>query len=247
MDVEAVVTAGVRLGEGPVWDTEEQCLYWVDIQGKAIHRYDPVTGSDVVEPVDGEVGVVVPVAGSTNTLLAAIDRRVVRLIDAFDDSAPTRQELVATLPTGDRANDGACDPAGRFLVGTLAHGTENACGLYRIDGPDAVTELVGQVSLSNGLDWSPDGRTFYFADTPTHAVDAFDYDPETATLSGRRRFVDLTGADSDVGGMGRPDGLTVDAEGGVWVTIARAGQVRRFDDRGRLDAVVTLPTQRVTS
>lgn len=247
VDVEPVVRAGARLGEGPVWDSDAERLYWVDIRGRAIHRYDPATGADGVCSVPDEVGVVVPIAGSSD-LLAALGRDIVVLSGAFDGSLPPRLERIATLPTGTRANDGACDPAGRFLVGTLAPDTERACGLYRIDGRDRVTTLIEEVNLSNGLDWSPDGRTFYYVDTPTYRVDAFDYDPATAAMTNRRTFLDLGTAGPDGEPLPlRPDGLTVDAEGGIWVAIARGSQVRRFDPDGRLDRVVTLPTRFITS
>lgn len=266
--VEPVVRAGARLGEGPVWDPRQGCLYWVDIHGSAVHRFDPMTGVDATICTGGEVGAVVPVDDDLSPelgdrddrvrLLAALDRRVVVLdswfpgsdVDGDRDTVPTptpthERELITTLPTGDRANDGKCDPAGRFFVGTLAAGREQACALYRLDARDQLSEVVAGVTTSNGLDWSPDGTTFYYVDTPTYQVEAFDYDVSTGELSERRRFVDLNDGSND--GPWRPDGLTVDAEGGVWVTIARGGQVRRFDPRGRLDAIITLPTQRVTS
>lgn len=251
MDVEPVLRSGVRLGEGPVWDPDAERLYWVDIQGHAIHRYDPGTETDEVCSVPDEVGVVVPIAGSSD-LLAALGRDIMVLSEAFGGPKPPRLERIATLPTGTRANDGACDPAGRFLVGTLAPNTEGACGLYRIDGSDGVdgaegvVELLSGVTLSNGLDWSPDGSTFYFVDTPTFRVDAFDYDVGTGAISNRRTFLDLTSA-GPAGEPLRPDGLTVDAEGGVWVAIARGSQVRRFDPGGGLDVVITLPTRFITS
>lgn len=243
MNVEPVLATGLRLGEGPVWDPDTARLYFVDITGRAIHRFDPATGVDDRCVTADDVGVAVPIAGSPD-LLAAVGREIVVISGGFDGE-PT-VEHVATLPTGTRANDGKCDPAGRFLVGTLARDTERACGLYRIDGPNHVTELLADVTLSNGLDWSPDGGTFYYIDTPTYRIEAFDYDLATGEMTNRRTFVDLTTAGPD-GAPLRPDGMTVDAEGGVWVAIARGSQVQRFDPTGDLDVVVDLPTPFATS
>ena len=124
-------------------------------------------------------------------------------------------------------NDGKCDPAGRFLAGTLARDPGQAA-LYRLGTDGSVTTLIDNVTLSNGLGWSPDGALLYYADTPLERVDVMDYDLSTGSVRDRRTFVDLRGA------AGRPDGLTVDADGGVWIAMARGGAVRRYTPGGRL-------------
>lgn len=231
-EVEPVVVGGAVLGEGPVWDDRAAQLLWVDIGRHEVHRFDPATGHDTADRYAEPVTALAPSAHGTP--LAAVGRRVTPL----DSPAGP----LAILPTGDRANDGKCDPAGRFLVGTLtAAQTPGSCALYRIDGPGQITVLVDGVTLANGLDWSPAGDRLYFVDTPTLRIDMFDYDPDSGTATGRRPFVDLTGA------PGRPDGLTVDAEGGVWVAVVRGNEIRRYDDRGRLDEVIAMPTPLVTS
>lgn len=236
-EIEPVVDGGALLGEGPLWDAAAERLWWVDITRRELHCFDPVTGKDSAESFAEPVTALAPAPASEGGLIAAVGGSVVLL--GGDHDTPRH---LATLPTGDRANDGACDPAGRFLIGTLTESQlPGACGLYRIDGPQQVSTVLDEVTLSNGLDWSPDGRTLYFVDTPTRAVDALDYDPERGTATGRRRFIDLR----DV--PGRPDGLTVDAEGGVWVALIRGGEVRRYDAHGRLDTVIGLPARRVTS
>lgn len=236
-EVETVVGGEALLGESPLWDARAGVLRWVDILRRRIHRFDPLTGEDTSVPVDGPPTALAPVEGGG--LLAAVGGEVRRL-----DGEPGKggAQRLAALPLGDRANDGACDPQGRFLIGTLTERqTPGACALYRLDGPDRVSEVISGVTLANGLDWSPDGGLLYFVDTPTRTVDVLDYDAGTGAAVGRRTFADLSSA------PGRPDGLTVDAEGGVWVALVRGGQLRRYDAGGALDEVVELPAKRVTS
>jgi sugar lactone lactonase YvrE len=137
-----------------------------------------------------------------------------------------------------RMNEGACDPNGRFYCGSMAYDKRpGAAALYRLDPDRSVKVVLENVTVSNGLDWSPDGSLAYYNDTDTGRVDIFDYEPE-AGLSGRRPFVE-----TEV----RPDGLTVDAEGGVWVALSNAGAVRRYTADGALDDVVELPVTKVTA
>jgi sugar lactone lactonase YvrE len=141
---------------------------------------------------------------------------------------------------GVRMNEGGCDPDGRFWCGSMAYDqAPGAAALYRLDPDGSVrTELDG-VTISNGLDWSPDGSLAYYDDTATHRVDVFDYDRD-AGLTGRRPFVRLPDD-------GNPDGLTVDAEGGVWVALFGGGAVHRYTPAGVLDVVVEVPTPQVTA
>ena len=151
-------------------------------------------------------------------------------------------EWIATVDRGDRMNEAKCDPAGRLWAGTLTNEhVPGASGLYRLAADRLIEPVLEDVTLSNGIGWSPDGGTMYYVDTPTEAVDAFDFDVATGAVSGRRRLVDLR----DV--PGRPDGLTVDADGAIWVAMARGWAVRRFLPDGKPDAVVDVPACKVTS
>jgi sugar lactone lactonase YvrE len=229
---EVVLPAGAELGEGPVWHQSEQKLVWLDILGHRVHAYDPAADVDVVTQYDEPVAALVPATGGG--WIATIGRDVTRV------SADGSMSRLATIPAGDRGNDGKCDPFGRYLVGTLTNDhAERACGLYRLQDGELVT-VVPDVTLANGLDWSPDGHRLYFVDTVTEQVDVFDYLPD-GTVGGRRMFADLREA------PGRPDGLTVDAEGGVWIAVIRAGELRRYDADGRLDELVSFPVNKVTS
>lgn len=141
-----------------------------------------------------------------------------------------------------RMNDAKCDPAGRLWGGTMTvERRQGACALYRLDPDGTVTTALDGVTLSNGLGWSPDGRTMYYIDTPLRTVDAFDFDVDTAMLTQRRTVVQVED------GAGNPDGLTVDADGCLWVALAHGSAVRRYTPAGRLDAVVPMPVRKVTS
>lgn len=136
-------------------------------------------------------------------------------------------------------NDGGCDPHGRFYCGSMAYEeTPGAGTLYRLDADGTTTVVESEVTVSNGLVWSPDGATAYYADTATGRVDAFDYDPDKG-LTGRRPWAAVP--------RGAPDGLTIDAEGGVWAALWGGGAVCRFTPTGHLDGVVSLPVPRVTA
>lgn len=234
-DVEVVVPSPVGLAEGPIWDDRRGVLWWVDVFGGRLHRFDPGSGADTARDVGARLGSVGLCTG--NDLLLARDRTVLR----YDPERETL-EPVASVECGTWLNDGASDPAGRFLVGTMVDERDaGGAALYQVAG-GAVSLLLDSVTISNGLDWSSDGTTLYYVDTPLEQVDAFDYDPISGRLANRRVFADL----HDV--PGRPDGLTVDADGGVWVAMARGGAaVRRFTPDGMADIVLNLPVPNVTS
>jgi len=229
------VTPPAHLAESPIWDESTRSLLWVDIMAGDVHRFDPATGQDVTTHVDVPVG-------------AVAARRAGGLILAAGVGFATLDERAGTLGwlwaegLGDRMNDGKCDPAGRFLAGTLTYARDpDACGLYRLEPGGEVSLLLDGVTLSNGLGWSPAGDLMYFADTPLERVDVLDYDLATGDVAGRRTFTDL----HDV--PGRPDGLTVDSDGAVWIAMSRGGAVRKYTPDGRLDLVIEFPVRLVTS
>jgi sugar lactone lactonase YvrE len=230
------VTQPAYLAESPIWDPGTQSLLWVDIMAGDVHRLDPASGQDSVTSVGVPVG-------------ALATRRAGGLVLAAGTGFATLDERTGELRwlwtggLGDRMNDGKCDPAGRFLAGTLTYARDpGACALYRLDpGTGEASTLLDGVTLSNGLGWSPAGDLMYYADTPTERVDVLHYDPDTGAVSDRRPFVDL----HDV--PGRPDGLTVDSEGCVWIAMAHGGAVRKYTPGGELDQVIEFPVSLVTS
>jgi sugar lactone lactonase YvrE len=214
-------------------------LLWVDIPTGLIHEYDPSFGKDHVIDIGQPVGAVALRQGGG---------LVVACRDGFaflEKSA--RLKFIAKVEADDpsrRMNDGACDPLGRFWAGTMAWDkTPGAGSLYRLDGDGHVQRMLTGLTISNGIDWSPDGRTMYFIDSALGYVDAFDFNPETGVPSNRRHLVKVPPED------GMPDGMAVDAQGFLWVAIFRGGRVCRYSPDGSLqpEHVVQLPVTLVTS
>ncbi len=229
-------------GEGPVWDHARAELLWVDIPRGLVLR-GRVDGDTVVEVAThragGTVGFVVPAADG-GWLLGADG--------GFTHLSPggTPTALVEVpgegRATGTRMNDGAADPVGRCFGGTMAFDeTPGAGSLHRVDLDGSVHPVLRDLTVSNGVDWSPDGSTVYLADSGAATVRAYDYDLGTGEFGDSRVVVDLTAED------GAPDGLTVDAEGCLWVAVWGGGQVRRYGPTGELLAVVEVPTPNTSS
>ncbi len=235
-DVDLVLDAGADLGEAPTWDADARALIWVDITRGRVHRFDPETGRDAALDVGRAVGAAVPTA--SGGLVLAAD-------EGFLHAAPGggRLELLAAIgDPGVVMNDGACDPSGRFWAGTKdPQGIRPLGSLYRLDADLSLHRVLTGVTISNGLGWSPDGRTMYHIDSATYGVDAFDADPETGAVSGRRRLVQLPRP------WGLPDGMTVDEEGFLWVAFWTGSALRRLAPDGRCTLTVELPVSRVTS
>jgi sugar lactone lactonase YvrE len=231
MQGEQVTDAIAYHGEGPVWSERWGGLRWVDMLAGDVLTLTP-DGSVERRHVASVVAALRPRRAGGAVL--GIERGF-----ALEDAGGTITHL-SELWTDERLrmNEGACDPDGRFYCGSMAHDKQPGAGaLYRLDADRSVQVVLENVTVSNGLDWSPDGSLAYYNDTDTGRVDVFDYEPG-AGLSGRRPFAE-TGA--------RPDGLTVDAEGGVWIGLSDGGAVRRYTADGALDEVVELPVTKVTA
>jgi sugar lactone lactonase YvrE len=219
--------------EGPVWSDRWGGLRWVDMLAGDVLS---LAGDGTVRRrhVGGVAAALRPRRGGGAVI--AVERGFT-LEDA--DGTLTPMEPVWT-DAGVRMNEGGCDPDSRFWCGSMAYDQRpGAAALYRLDPDGSVHAALEGVTVSNGLDWSPDGSLAYYDDTATHRVDVFDYDPH-AGLTARRPFVQLPDD-------GNPDGLTVDAEGGVWVALYGSGAVHRYTRDGVLDAVVEVPTALVTA
>lgn len=228
-----------ELGEGSLWDVTDQCLWWVDIAGRTLFRFDPEDERQQRFDVPEPLGTVV--VCSDGTLLLAQGGGLARL-----DPASKKLTTVANLEppnNGNRLNDGKCDPKGRLWVGSIVQqGVPNSACLYCVDADFKITPLVTGVTNSNGLAWSSDERTFYYIDTPTQKVFAYDCDLERPTLSNCRTVFEFP-ADS-----GSPDGMTMDADGQLWVAMFGGGRVLRLDpQRGTLTGEVAVAAKNVTS
>ncbi|HEX2367970.1 MAG TPA: SMP-30/gluconolactonase/LRE family protein [Acidimicrobiia bacterium] len=227
------------LGEGPRWDGRRGELLRVDILAGRVYR-DRVDHDGALIPVDsyqvaGTVGAVAPVDGDEGWLLAA-GRRFLHL--ASDGSLRPVTDDVA--PSGVRMNDAACDPQGRFWAGTKADRAGGAA-LYRLDGDGHVEVVLEGLTISNGLDWSPDGATMYLADSGPRTIRAFTFDPEFGTISDERVLVEVSSH------VGAPDGLTVDAGGDLWVAIWGGGRVHRYSPAGVLVQELLVPAEQTSS
>jgi sugar lactone lactonase YvrE len=237
LDVEVVLEARAQVGEGPVWDERTGTLVWVDIMGQAVHVYDPATGQDLSVDVGQPVGAAAP-RESGGLVLALRDGFAT--LDADSKDLRWVAQVEADVPTN-RMNDGKCDAAGRFWAGTMAFEvTPGVAGLYRLDPNYQVTRVVSGITLSNGLDWSPDNERMYYIDSVTQRVDAFDFDLDGGQLSNRRTLFAIPKE------VGLPDGMTVDAEGNLWVALHGAGVVHRYSPEGELLAVIRVPAKQVT-
>jgi sugar lactone lactonase YvrE len=197
-----------------------------------VHRFDPVSGLSEVCDVGQPVGAAAPAADGS--LVVATPEGFARL-----DVESGRLTPIATVETnipGNRMNDGACDPAGRFWAGTMAIDERPGAGsLYRLDPDGRVTPMVSGVTISNGLAWSADARRMFYVDSPTQRIDVFDFDLDTGAIENRRPFASIPVED------GIPDGLTIDVDDGIWVALWGGGRLHRYTRDGVLDRVVRLP------
>jgi sugar lactone lactonase YvrE len=235
--MEVAIHAGALLGEGPRWDAGAGQLLWVDIEGCALHLFDPVSDEDRAIQLDDRVGSAAP-TDDGDVLVALADRLAV--VDLESESVRTLVEI----PHGEgiRLNDGACDPVGRFWFGSMALDyAPGAAALYRYSGGGGLDRMLEDVTLSNGLGWSPDGGTMYYIDSMAYRVDRFDFDLTTGEISGRRPFIVIER------GGGIPDGLAVDDEGGVWVALWGRAVIRRYSPDGELEQVLDVPADNVTA
>lgn len=217
--------------EGPVWSERWGGLRWVDMLAGDVLALNK-DGSIDRRHVGDVAAALRP--RSLGGAVIGVERGFV-----LEDSngALTRLPELWT-DTGIRMNEGGCDPDGRFYCGSMAYDKrEGAAALHRLSPDGAVETVVAGVTISNGLEWSPDGTLAYYNDTATGQTDVFDYDAE-AGLTGRRLFVRPGG---------RPDGLTVDADGGVWIALSNGSAVERYEADGKLDTVVELPVTKVTA
>ncbi|MDP1532515.1 MAG: SMP-30/gluconolactonase/LRE family protein, partial [Rubrivivax sp.] len=206
------------LGESPFWQPQEAALYWCDIPGRMLNRWTPATARHAQWAFDSEPACCAPLLGG-GLLLAQRDG-----LWRFDPVSGSRERLVAPPYDGavERFNDGKADPQGRFWVGTVYEPrTPAQAALYRWAG-GKLERMAGDITVSNGLAWSLDGRTMLWSDTSSHRIFAFDFDPADGSLSRQRVFAQFVlkqeGQDlADYGG--RPDGAAVDSEGACWVAM----------------------------
>lgn len=237
-DVQCVWDAGALLGEGPVWNVNEGALYWLDIKGRYLHRYSPPDAAQRSLALQDEVGCVAftahgrILAGARSGIgWLSPDTGEIRLIASPEADQPQN-----------RFNDGKCDYWGRFWAGTMDDAIQqNSGSLYRMGTNYEISRVSSGYIVSNGMDWSLDGRLMYFTDSETGRILIFDFDADTGEAVNPRLFVNVPDT------LGVPDGLCVDAGGYIWSTHWDGGRVSRYDPSGCLERTVYLPVLRTTS
>jgi sugar lactone lactonase YvrE len=252
MKPELLFDAKATLGEGPAWDARTDTLYWLDIKQHEVHIFDPNTKSDKAINVGEPVGCAAPMKDGRlimglKTGLATLNLESGSLLPGQRQAAGLHDinffaRPEAHLP-GNRFNDGKCDPAGRFLAGTMDDAEVEASGaLYSIGHDYKISTLISGVRISNGLAWSPDYKTLYYIDTPTRNVMAYDYHLDDGSIHRPRVAVTIPA------GLGWPDGMTSDAEGNLWVALWGGAAVTCWNPAtGSLIRKVDIPALNVTS
>lgn len=209
-----------QLGEGPLWDHRTQCLYWIDIVGKALH-WRMADGSMHIQNVGKMIGFITLTSNPAKLIAGLEDGIVVLTVGAQVDRYLVRPEGSASP---NRFNDGKTDPYGRIYAGTMPlSGGKPSGAFYRIDKDGSAQKLFSEVACSNGLAFSNDYSTLYYIDTPTRTIDALDYDKASGAVSNRRCAIDMSNH------KGMPDGMCIDTEGQLWVGLWGGHGVARFD------------------
>ena len=232
------------LGESPMWQPEQGALWWCDIPGHRLNRWHMASGRHEEWLFDTDVACCAPLPGG-DLLLGLRDG-----LWRFDPASGHRERLADAPydPAHERFNDGKADPQGRFWVGTIYEPRNPArAALYRLTaGQAGLQRVAGDITVSNGLAWSPDGTTMYWSDTTSHQVFAFDFDGSDGSLSRQRVFASFT---SKVAGQdladygGRPDGAAVDCEGAYWVAMFEGQRLLRLAPDGRVLSELPLPVR----
>jgi len=227
-----VLDVKASLGECPLWSVAEQALYWVVINAPSLNRFEPATGRNTAMPMPESIGCFA-LRRSGGFVVALRNGMWLALRDG------TLEAKVAAAPydpAHHRYNDGRCDPRGRFFAGSMNEARDAAsAALMRLDADFTLTRVFGDLTISNGLAWSPDGRTMYHADTPARSVNAYDFDVATGAPSNRRLFAQWSG-ETD-----RPDGGAVDSEGCYWSAFYGGAKVVRISPAGRTLAEYPVP------
>ncbi len=241
-EVRVAVAVAALLGESPVWHPREQALYYCDIPGHELQRFDPASGELRHWKFDTDVASLAPLLNG-QLLLAMRDG-----LWHFDPASGQRARVADAPydPALERFNDGKCDPQGRFWVGTIYEPRTPARATLNCFAHGRIEPRVAGLTVCNGLAWSPDGRTIHWSDTTAHAIYAADFDAATGTLSQRRVFASFPvkqPGQALEGYGGRPDGAAMDAEGCYWTAMFEGQRLLRLSPRGEIVREVVLPVR----
>ena len=228
-----------KLGEGAFWDHQEQRLYWIDIEGKKVHLFDPVKKTNITFDTPSRIGTIVP-KNKEEAVIALEDG--IYMMNTSNGQMTLLSDVEAEM-TYNRFNDGKCDPNGNLWIGSM-HLDQSApkANLYKVDQKGKTTKMLDSVTISNGIVWTKDKSTMYYIDTPTGHIRAFDYDAATSTISNERIAVIIPAS------LGFGDGMTIDAEDKLWLGLWNGNAVARFDPiSGELMEKIEVPAHNVTS
>ncbi len=237
-EAKLVYNAKAELGEGPVWDPGRKCLWWVDIENCRLHQLDVFSGSNVVFNVAKKIGAAV--LTDQGGILVALEDGIAHY-DLDNRSLSYINQLEYDI-LGNRMNDGKCDPAGRFWIGSMAKAAVPGAGNLYMVTADSVETKVRATTISNGLCWSRDRSTMYYIDSPTQQIVAYDYDEATGSIEMKRTAITIPET------LGSPDGMTIDEHDHIWVALWGAAAVHRYDPlTGSCLQKVKVPAPHVTS
>lgn len=232
--VEVALKITASLGECPRWDDQDGLLYWIDINAGQLHRFNPATGKDDYLVFDEEIGCF-SLREQGGFLLAM--RSGFYTLDDWN----TKRTFICDPEEGmdkNRFNDGRADPKGRMFAGSVYPPKDyGGASIYSLTPAGEVKKWVGELLTANGIAFSPDGRRFYYADTPSHAIQQCDYDLETGTVSNCRLFHQFPH------GQGRPDGAAVDSEGCYWTALYEGGRIVRLNPAGEILQEISVPAK----
>lgn len=234
---EPITKPGALLGEAPTWDDRTGRLLWVDIWGGRLHETDPSTGETLSRDLGAPLTAIALSTHGTPVVTAGLC-----VLELTEDGM--RHLADVPEPVCLRANDAAVDPAGRLWIGTMTmpNRPSRPGSLWRLDpGSDNPVQVLDDVLLANGLGWSPSGDVMYFVDSGRQRISRYPFDVECGELGEGEAFLQIPDDD------GMPDGIAVDAEGGLWVALAHGGAIRRYTASGVLDEHITLPVRVPTS
>lgn len=234
--LERIADTTAHTGEGPLWHPDEELVYWVDIPNGKLYQYDPATDEyDLAYQTGGE-----PLGGYTIEADGALLLFTHGTVSYWDPGADAAEPVVEIDDAETRFNDVIADPEGRVFCGTMP-GEDELGDLYRIETDGAVTRVLEDVDIPNGMGFTADLETFYFTESEKRVVYAFDYDRETGAISNRRPFIETPSSDSI------PDGMTVDNEDHVWSARWNGGRVIRYGPDGRRVDEIEVPARKVSS
>ena len=237
--VELAYKIEAQLGEGPIWNAKTQELYWVDILSNQLHIFSPEDNENRTLDVPSPIGTVVPF--TSRQAVVALEDGVYK-INLSSGDLQLLSDVEADMP-GNRLNDGKCDPAGNFWVGSMNYPQNEATGnVYKIEPDGKTTKMIDSVTISNGIVWDRRAKTMFYIDTPTGVIRAYDYNKEDATISNERVVVTVDPAD------GSPDGMTIDANNNLWVGLWNGNALAHYNSKtGELIQKLEVPAHNVTA